>query len=44
MTIQRDWTDADGMVSGDGAAQETTLTTTLLLDLVALVDALRARS
>jgi hypothetical protein len=44
MAIPREWTDVDGVVPERDPAQETLLTTTALLELVALVDALRARS
>ena len=44
MAIQGDWTDADGVAPERLPAPAALFTTTALLDLVALVDALRARS
>ncbi len=45
MTIQREWTDADGVAPEERVpTQEALLTTTALVELAALVDALKARS
>jgi hypothetical protein len=44
MAIPREWTDVDGVAPEHDPTREAFLTATALLELAALVDALRARS